>query len=317
MTKNELDDSLKAYFDEEYTFGVCVYCQLKKNEGIRKIDIEGGALAELGRLFLDSIKEKIYDNEELSVLDFSNSDERRNVIYNLDTDLPDDLLAMQAIRETDEVEQLNIAQHDLSQIAAIIVEIGDSEQQIFIYKTMAPVNIFLQKSFFLYKSNERFEKLKEEFFRISTNFQILDIDGKILVYDLKAIERFFGFYQAIKNEAKKSVDAIAQAEFLANPEALQELVDSDDVSFSRKLMRVASHSPVLQQKVPAKEIIKFCGSYPGLKGRIRFNESESKIVLDTKVSKDLFVKLMMDDLLTSELTRRHYESIAKDYTEGE
>ena len=46
--------------------------------------------------------------------------------------------------------------------------------------------------------------------------------------------------------------------------------------------------------------------------KIRFHVAEDKIVLDTKVSKDLLFKLLTDDFLTSELTKFHYESVTKD-----
>lgn len=36
------------------------------------------------------------------------------------------------------------------------------------------------------------------------------------------------------------------------------------------------------------------------------------ISLDTKVSKDFFIKVLMDDFLTSQLTKFYYDSIAKD-----
>ncbi|WP_240068822.1 hypothetical protein [Enterobacter hormaechei] len=36
------------------------------------------------------------------------------------------------------------------------------------------------------------------------------------------------------------------------------------------------------------------------------------MALDTKVSKDLFIKILMDDFLTSQLTQFYYESLAKD-----
>ncbi|MUI52384.1 Kiwa anti-phage protein KwaB-like domain-containing protein, partial [Pseudomonas aeruginosa] len=49
--------------------------------------------------------------------------------------------------------------------------------------------------------------------------------------------------------------------------------------------------------------------------RVRFNEEGNKVVLDTKVSKDLFIKVLMDDFLTSELTKFHYASVAKDAVE--
>ena len=40
-------------------------------------------------------------------------------------------------------------------------------------------------------------------------------------------------------------------------------------------------------------------------------------MLDTKTSKQLFIKLLNDDFLTSELTRLYYDSLAKDFIEME
>ncbi|WP_082601230.1 Kiwa anti-phage protein KwaB-like domain-containing protein [Ferrovum sp. JA12] len=51
---------------------------------------------------------------------------------------------------------------------------------------------------------------------------------------------------------------------------------------------------------------------PNIDRKIRFNQAEDKIVLDSKVSKDLFIKLLMDNFLTSALTNYHDESVAKD-----
>jgi hypothetical protein len=92
---------------------------------------------------------------------------------------------------------------------------------------------------------------------------------------------------------------------------LHELLD--DIKYARRFTKVAQASPVLEAKVPNEIIIKFCKNFPSLAGKIRFNSSEDKIILDTKVSKDLFIKLLMDNYLTSDLTKINYESVAKDY----
>ena len=97
---------------------------------------------------------------------------------------------------------------------------------------------------------------------------------------------------------------------IANPEVLHELLD--DVKYARRFTKVAKASPVLKAGVPNANIISFCKTFPRLAGKIRFNDDEDKIFLDTKVSKDLFIKLLMDDFLTSELTNFHYASLAKD-----
>ena len=45
---------------------------------------------------------------------------------------------------------------------------------------------------------------------------------------------------------------------------------------------------------------------------MKYNDSQTKFHLDTKVSKNLFIKILNDDLLTSELTKLYYDSLAKD-----
>ena len=45
---------------------------------------------------------------------------------------------------------------------------------------------------------------------------------------------------------------------------------------------------------------------------MRYNENQTQFLLDTKVSKDLLIKILNDDLLTSELTKLYYDSLAKD-----
>ena len=93
---------------------------------------------------------------------------------------------------------------------------------------------------------------------------------------------------------------------------MRELIE--DVKYARRLTKVARASPVLKSGISSESIAQFCMTFPTLIGRIRFNE-DNKIILDTKVSKDLFIKLLMDDFLTSELTKFHYASVAKDAVE--
>ncbi|MBA4276933.1 Kiwa anti-phage protein KwaB-like domain-containing protein [Flavobacterium sp.] len=64
--------------------------------------------------------------------------------------------------------------------------------------------------------------------------------------------------------------------------------------------------------MPNSQIIDFTKNHPALKGKIKYNTDGSLINLHTKTAKDLFVKLLNDDFLTSELTKLFYDSLAKD-----
>lgn len=312
MSLDELKEELRSFYDNYDELGVTVYAILKdpNNAGPKKLDIEAEALRGLKEIFIQSLRECISDNPDISVLNLSTSDERVNAIYVYDIEIPEGLEAMEGVLATDNLPLMDLAQSELTGIKALLIEIGNDVGQIVLYKTMAPINIFSRANFFLKKSKHRLEKIEDEFLRVSAGFQLLRINGKLLVIDLDAIEKSFGFHEVIKREAALGIASIQDMKLIENPEVLHELLE--DVKYARRFTKIAKSSPVMKSGVPNSSIIEFCKSFPKLAGRIRFNDAEDKIVLDTKVSKDLFIKLLMDDFLTSELTNFHYESVAKD-----
>lgn len=194
-----------------------------------------------------------------------------------------------------------------------MIEIGDDKKQVVLYKTLAPIHVFSQASFCLVPHGTRLAKIEKDFLRITPGFQMMKIDGELLVNDLAALERNFGFHEIIKKEAALGIFAIEAKLVIENAEVLKELLE--DMKYARRFVKVAKGSPVLRANIPNTSIINFCKTFPKLAGKIRFNKAEDQILLDTKVSKDLFIKLLMDDYLTSDLTKFHYESVAKDSVE--
>ncbi|HED3471432.1 TPA: DUF4868 domain-containing protein [Enterobacter hormaechei subsp. steigerwaltii] len=274
------------------------------------MDIEASAQDSLKELFLDSIKNNIIDDGDLSVLPLSSADERNNVIYQYDIGWPDELTSMQNMLGQPGEAVFDFKTQQIEDIRVLLVCIGNADQQIVLYKTMAPVNIFSRTGFFLKKSATRLEEIKDDFFRVSDNFQIIKVENDLYVVDLKLIEKMFGFHEVIKKEATLGMTAIEGMNIITDIEVIKELID--DIKYARKLTRIAKSSPVILAKIENEKIIEFCKTYPVLINRIRFNEDGTKIALDTKVSKDLFIKILMDDFLTSQLTQFYYESLAKD-----
>lgn len=316
MISADLKAALQEIYDDNH-IGVAVYALVKgaENTAPVKLDIEAEALKGVKELFLNSLRERISDREELSVINLSAADERSDAVYVYDLELPAELSALETIVAQDNLALLNLANVSLSQIKALLIEMGNNEHHVVLYKTLPPVNVFGREGFFLKRSNTRLEKIDDEFLRISSGFQMLRIKNELLILDLVALEKSFGFHDVIKREAVLGCRSISAAAILDNPEVYEEL--ADDVKYARKLTKVAKASPVLAARIPAAEIVKFCKDFPSLAGRIRFNAAEDKVVLDTKVSKDLFIKVLMDDFLTSELTKFFYASLAKDKVEAE
>lgn len=310
MNVQELKNKLQFFNDNINEVGVTAYAVLKNEDNHLKLDIEAKALGELKKLFLDSIAETIIKNDELSVINLSSSDDRINAIYKYDIEIPDKLACIDNVISEDNLPLMNISDTSLLDIDALLIEIGNNESQMVLYKTMASINIYGRTNFFLKKNATRLTKINDEFLRVSSNFQLMKIDNELFVIDLKSLERNFGFHEVIKKEASTGVTAIEEISLVENVDVLYELID--DIKYARKFTKVAKSSPVLKSKIPNQKIIDFCKSFPKLIGKIRFNQDEDKVLLDTKVSKDLFIKVLMDDFLTSELTKFHYESIAKD-----
>lgn len=312
MNEQQLRDELQIFYDNFDEIGVSIYAILKNSDNTPvKLDIENMALAGLKSLFIDSIKKTITDREELTILNLSTSDERLDAIYLYDVDMPEELSSINTILASDNLPLMNISNTDISDIKALLIEIGNNIGQIVLYKTLAPVNVYGPvNQFFLIKSQTRLKQIEDEFLRITPNFQLMRVKDNLFVLDLKAIEKSFGFHEVIKREASLGIQAIETMLLVENTEVLHELIG--DIRYARRFTKVAKASPVIKRRIPNQKIINFCKIFPKLSGKIRFNESEDKILLDTKVSKDLFIKVLMDDFLTSELTEFHYESVAKD-----
>lgn len=316
MNEQQLRDALQVFYDNFDEIGVSIYAILKNSDNAPvKIDIENTALDGLKSLFIDSIKKTVTDREELRVLNLSTSDERLDAIYLYDVDMPEELSSIETVIASDNLPLMNISDTNISDIKALLIEIGNNIGQIVLYKTLAPVNVYGRSSFFLKKSQTRLEQISDEFLRITPNFQLMRLQDSLFVLDLKAIEKSFGFDEVIKREAALGISAIEATMLVENSDVLHELLD--DIRYARRFTKVAKASPVLKARIPNTDIINFCKTFTKLVGKIRFNQAEDKILLDTKVSKDLFIKVLMDDFLTSELTKFHYESVAKDSLDEE
>lgn len=310
LDKKGLDSNLSYYIKNKDNIAIIVYAILKDSSTPYRMDIEGSAQDGLKQLFLDSIQDNIIDNQDLHILPLSSADERGNVIYHYDIQWPAELTSLHPTLGQLIEPVFDFNKQLIDNIRVLLICIGNADQQIVLYKIMAPVNIFSRTGFFLMKSETRLEEIKNDFFRVSGNFQIMKIEGELYVIDLKSVEKMFGFHEVIKREAKIGMKAIEQMDILVDIDVIKELLE--DVKYARKLTKIAKASPVIEAKIENNKIIEFCKIYPYLKNRIRFSADGTKISLDTKVSKDLFIKILMDDFLTSQLTQFYYESLAKD-----
>jgi hypothetical protein len=136
----------------------------------------------------------------------------------------------------------------------------------------------------------------------------LQINGKLIIINLKTLESGYGFESIIRRKASENILAIESLDLLEDISVLQEM--ASEIRQAKLLMRIKSDSPVM--RLPKTTVIEFVKNYKPIMKKFRLSDDGLHLKLDTKVSKMLFLSLMNDDLLTSELTKLYYEGISKD-----
>ena len=126
MTKEQIDEQLTPLYAEE-GIGITLYVVLNSSNGkiVKKADIQNESQPELKKLFLQSIDEKIISKNDLSVIPLSSADERKNVLYEYDLEIPDELKLIDEIITNENIQLFEFAQTNISDIYAFLIEIGN------------------------------------------------------------------------------------------------------------------------------------------------------------------------------------------------
>lgn len=310
MNKQELNQNLAFLFQHNNEIQVIIYAIVKDDDEPKKLDIDDEDLPAIRQLFIDSIENQIINKDDYEVLLLSTADERGKCFYEYDLEIPAELALLDGIIGDDNIPNFNFNNETIENIDTLIIVLGNNENQVSLYKKLSPVEIIGRGGFILKKSAERFERFNDNLLRISPGFQVLSINQTLIILKLATIERAFGIVEVIQREALVGIDAIRNIEILANIEVLEALIE--DIGFARRLTKVGRSSPVIINNIPNSQIIAFSNTHPALRGKIKFSDDLTKINLDTRISKNLFIKLLNDDYLTSELTSLFYDSLAKD-----
>lgn len=280
---------------------------------IKSVDINDPDQTELTSMFSSHITKSILLNDDLSLVSLSSADDRINAVYEYDLEnIPDELSHLKEIIDNEDIEPYVSSSDSLANLEGILILIGNQESQIALYKYQYPITLLKKDSgFSLIKSgrDDRFKKLDQDVLKINSKFEFFKINGKYYILDLKTLEKFFGFHDAIKNIAKEGIKNIEDTSLVMTCDVFTSRLS--DISFSRKLVKSAKNSPVLGV-IPNSQIIDFAKSHPALTRKFKYSEDGIQFNLETKTSQSLFLKLLNDDFLQSELTKKYYDSIAKD-----
>lgn len=308
MTRQELIDAINLILEENQELSTVVYAVFKDSYEIKQLNIVNEEIDYIQNLFIESINNSILNVEEQTLVPVSEADDRANTIFEYDLDLPESLTYFNS-ELNDNIPNFAFNNDDLGNVEALLIEIGTEENQIVILKQLSPVEVFGRGGYMLWKSNQQFERFEDKVLRITPKFNGIKINGTFIFTELKLLERSHGFHDVIVREANTSIQLIQNLNLLDTTDGLTELLTN--VRFARKVLKIRN-SPVLRNNIPNATIIAFTKNHPALRNKMNYNDDDTKIILETKLSKELFIKMLDDAYLTSELTNQFYESKAKD-----
>jgi len=313
MTRPELLQALNSLIDQQSELSTVVYAVFKNSHEVKQLNIVNDEINHIQSIFVESLNKNIIEKEEQTLVNVSEADDRANTIFEYDLDLPEGLTYLNSTLN-DQIEVFDFNNDDLGNVESLLIEIGTEENQITLIKHLSTVEIFGRGGFLLWKSNQQFERFVDKVLRITPKFHGLKINDTIIFTDINKLETTHGFHDVIVREANASIHLIEELNILESTQGIIDMLDN--TSFARKVLKIRN-SPVLNNNIPNETIISFTKTHPALLNKMGYNEENSQIILKTKLSRRLFIKMLDDAYLTSDLTKLYYESKAKDAVQSE
>lgn len=315
MTKEELVEKVQSCIGEGS--GIEIYFGLENGE-CRKGNFANAVQDNLKSIFVESLNGKVI-SDDISLLNISESDERKNAIYYYDLPHDDGIAGTELMYEVcnpqNNIGFFSFDDDGIENISFFLIKIATVDNQLVIYRNLPSINNYKkQKSNFIWWHNNIFDEMPNDFLKISPGVELLKIDDDFIIVDMKFFERAYGFHDQIKKSAHAQVVRLATANFLEGIEKLDEEADSD-VNIARKLSNIENNAPVLgkiiDNNLAIADFINFTKTHPALTGKFKYSENGDKIAIRTKGHIKFLLKALNDDYLKSELTKIAYDSLAK------
>ncbi|WP_293300243.1 anti-phage protein KwaB [Pedobacter sp. UBA4863] len=315
MTIEQLRNRLSFLNDANEHISLSMYLILK-NGDIRFANLEEAVRNELKTKFLNYLNGRINNDGELNYCNLTDYTDRKNTVcyYDLPEPLPG-LQPLNVVTTQEGQQEFSFIDDDFSNIEGFVFLIGNETNKIALYKKHYSLSLIKRDSSFvgLRKSETGLVRLESDILKVNETFEFLQVDNHVIVFSIKSLESSFGYTGILMRAAKTKFDLIQEAELIENVEELEELIQ--EKKFAKKIVKIKADTPVLA--LPFDRLKTFILGHPKLKRRLKFNDAEDRIKFHSKTSKELFLKLLSDSYLKSELTDLLYETDEKEQLSNE
>ena len=323
MTKESLQEKLDGLIAQQEC-GMNLYFILHQQDDYipKKANVKNEALVPIRNVLRDNLIQlrQMMDEPTFSVLNLSGAEDRKNVIYQYDLD--EELRPISLMKEVDanlfndgyftanNNRVFNFDTDNFEDVDAWIASYGVEGNHIIIYRKTFSVNLLKQgRNLFIFKDAEQIDIVKDDIFRIDGKIDFFLLDNTTLIYNISILEKFNDFKDIVQRSARNSLQQIAAVDLVEDIAKLRERADSD-ISFARKLIKVTTNALILNV-VDKERIIQFAREHAYLSRRLKVS-ADNKFELEKKSAQNLFIQLLDDAFLHSELSSNDYLSPGKD-----
>lgn len=289
---------------------------------VRLMDIGNRYQADIKAYYMNELLSDIVDmagdrDDDFDFQKLSTADDRANKVYEYDLDFPEDLKFIKDIYNHGVQQKFDAGKDELQHLFGYVVVIGTSQKKIALFRRHTPVNTFSPDRLCFFNEGTRFTKNTRPFIRVESNSHFVYFDNILLIKELRVLEQLIGFHDVIIREASHCVASSNLPSLVCHAEKFTTWINSD-AAFARKFVRMSKTSPVLG-RIDKDRLITFIRSKPHLSGTLKIVPSDDgdKINVTSKAAGKLFLKVLNDDFLRSDLTEFNYESIAKNQMQGD
>lgn len=323
MTKEVLQAKLDGLIAQE-NCGMNLYFILRQQEEyvLKKANVRHEALEPIKEVLHDNLVQlrQMMDEDTFALMNLSGAEDRKNVIYQYD--LNEELRPISLMKEVDanlfndgyfspdNNRVFDFNADTFEDVDAWIASYGVEGNHIIIYRKTFSVNLLKQgRNLFIFKDAEQIDIIKDDIFRIDGKIDFFLLGNTSLIYNISILEKFNDFKDFVQRSARNSLQQIAAVDLVEDIAKLRERAEND-ISFARKLIKVTTNALILNV-VDKERIIQFAREHAYLSRRLKVS-ADNKFDLEKKSAQNLFIQLLDDAFLHSELSSNDYLSPGKD-----
>lgn len=314
MTPENFKHQITDIFDNFSGIRVIFIVKVEDSYELKLSKIDAAALPKIVEGFKIRLYDDIVTNEDLTIPLLSNFDDRKNAVFAFDYE--EHPKEFDFIKNATAIPPNSQDYYDLNNkftdVKGIIIQLRGKNKCLSLYKNKTNLMVFEQsrKLFNMIPDADGYLKeLPSQVFRLDYNYDLALIDDEFLIKNQKTLEITMQFHQVIEAQASVALESLKASLLIEDLTHLEK--SAKEISFSRKLAKIAKHSPVLG-KIDVPVIIDYVSKHTYLSTVLIVSEDGTQLLVKTKESQKHFIKLLSDDYLESPLTKILYDSLAKD-----